>query len=90
MQPVPAAPEQAPVVAAPQPAPRQEHRQDHRQKHHQQQQKHHAPKPQQRQQHEEAQDTRSQLPAFLLRPVKLPPAVEKPARAKKKEDDADA
>ena len=89
MQPAPAAPEQVPTAAAPQPAPRQEHRQDHRQKH-QQPQKHHAPKPQQRQQHEDAQDTRSQLPAFLLRPVKLPPAVEKPARVKKKEDPADA
>jgi hypothetical protein len=91
MQPAPAAAEVIPVAAAPQPAPRNDHRQDHRQKH-QQPQKNHAPKPQQqhRQQNDDVQDTRSQLPAFLLRPVKLPPVVEKPARAKKKEDAADA
>ena len=89
MEPAPAARDQAPAATAPQPAPRQEHRQDHRQKH-QQPQKQQAPKPQHREQRGDVQDTRSQLPAFLLRPVKLPPAVEKPARAKKKEDAADA
>ena len=91
MQPAPAAPEAAAVAAAPQPALRQEHRQDHRQKH-QQPQKQRAPKPQNqshRQPDDDTRDVRSQLPAFLLRPVKLPPAVEKPSRARKKEDAAD-
>jgi hypothetical protein len=69
--------------AAPQPA-RQDHRQDQRQRH-QAPAKQHAPKPQQHQPREAVEDTRSQLPAFLLRPVKLPPAVEKPApRVRKK------
>jgi len=67
--------------------PRHDNRQDHRQKQtHQHQQR--APKIHERE--PEPADIRSQLPAFLLRPVKLPPTVEKPARAKKKEDAADA
>ncbi|HEX4860041.1 MAG TPA: DEAD/DEAH box helicase [Rhizomicrobium sp.] len=63
------------------PAPRSDHRQDHR-PHAKPQRPQHPPR-------EEAQDTRSQLPAFLLRPVPLPKQPEKPAgRAKKKEDAA--
>ncbi len=69
-------------VAAPAPV-RHDHRQDHRQKN-QAPPKQHTPRPQQ-QPREVAEDTRSQLPAFLLRPVKLPTATEKPApRARKK------
>jgi len=80
----------APVAAAqPHPQPvRHDNRQDHRQKH-QVQPKQHAPKPQQPRERERerdaVEDTRSQLPAFLLRPVKLPPPVEKaPPRTRKK------
>jgi superfamily II DNA/RNA helicase len=76
----------APVAAAqPHSEPaRHDHRQDHRPKH-QAPAKQLAPKPQQPPR-AEPEDTRSQLPAFLLRPVKLPPAVEKPApRPRKKE-----
>jgi len=78
----PAAP--ATVAAQPHPQPaRHDNRQDHRQKQHAQPKQHHAPKPQQPR--ETVEDTRSQLPAFLLRPVKLPPPVEKPApRTRKK------
>jgi len=78
----PAAP--ATVAAQPHPQPaRHDHRQDHRQKQQAQPKQHHAPKPQQPR--ETVEDTRSQLPAFLLRPVKLPPPVEKPAsRTRKK------
>ena len=85
----PAEPVAAAPVAAAQPHPqpvRHDNRQDHRQKH-QAQPKQHAPKPQQprERERETVEDTRSQLPAFLLRPVKLPPPVEKPApRTRKK------
>ncbi len=82
----------APVAAAQPPlqparhdnqSARHDNRQDHRQKHQAQPKQHHAPKPQQPR--ETVEDTRSQLPAFLLRPVKLPPPVEKPApRTRKK------
>jgi superfamily II DNA/RNA helicase len=76
-----------PVAALPQ-QPRRDDRQDHRQKPHDHRQDHRrkaqlhaAPEPE--------QDTRSQLPAFLLRPVPLPKAPEKPAsRAKKSPDPA--
>ncbi|MBV9991489.1 MAG: DEAD/DEAH box helicase [Alphaproteobacteria bacterium] len=88
--------------AAPPQQPRRDHRQDHRQKQpqhqqqqqqqHRQQQKPHAQqhaKPQQ--QPEPVEDLRSQLPAFLLRPVPLPKAPEKPAaRPKKAKADADS
>jgi superfamily II DNA/RNA helicase len=76
-------------AAPPQPKqqqPRHDHRHDNRQKHAQQQQKPQAQKPQAR---EPEQDTLSQLPAFLLRPVKLPPAVEKPAPKSKRKADAE-
>jgi superfamily II DNA/RNA helicase len=88
--------EPAQMVAAPaQPAPqatqqhpaqaRHDHRQDHRQKQHHAPKQQHPQKPQRHQQEDDAHDTRSQLPAFLLRPVKLPPAVEKSVpRSKKK------
>ncbi|HWA89950.1 MAG TPA: DEAD/DEAH box helicase [Rhizomicrobium sp.] len=71
--------------------PRHDHRQDHRQKQtHQQQQR--PPKPQAQQRPQEPEpDLRSQLPAFLLRPVPLPKAPEKPApRPKKTKDSAEA
>jgi hypothetical protein len=98
MEPTPAAPQ--PVEAAPapaatvqsqaQPAPRNAHRQDHRQRSQQPKQQH-APKPQKSHHNDEdTRDTRSQLPAFLLRPVKLPPAVEKPAPRAKKKDTAES
>jgi len=77
----PAPPAAAKPAPAPAPVQRSDHRQDHRP---------HA-KPQRPQQppREEAQDTRSQLPAFLLRPVPLPKQPEKVVgRAKKKEDAA--
>ena len=74
-----------PTASAPQPA---QARNDHRQGPRHPSSKPHAQKPQhQKPQAEPASDERSQLPAFLLRPVKLPPAVEKPApRAKKSVD----
>jgi len=63
---------------------RQKPQQDHRQDHRAQQRKPQAPR---HQDNEPEQDTRSQLPAFLLRPVPLPKAAEKPAsRAKKSAD----
>jgi superfamily II DNA/RNA helicase len=77
-------------AAPPQPKqqqPRRDHRQDNRQKHTHHQQKPQAQKSQPR---EPEQDTLSQLPAFLLRPVKLPPVPEKTTRAKKNQDTADA
>jgi superfamily II DNA/RNA helicase len=78
----PAAPVAPPAQPHPQPA-RNDHRQDHRQKQPAQPKQHQAPKPQQPR--ETVEDTRSQLPAFLLRPVKLPPPAEKPApRTRKK------
>ncbi len=72
---------------------RRDHRQDHRQK---QQQQHQQKPPQQHNkprapEHEPVEDVRSQLPAFLLRPVPLPKAPEKPpARPRKTKDSADA
>jgi superfamily II DNA/RNA helicase len=83
----PAATQPAPVQQAPAPQQvRQDNRQDHRPR--QNQPRPNAQKPAakpQHQQHEDTQDTRSQLPAFLLRPVPLPKAPEKPApRAKSK------
>jgi superfamily II DNA/RNA helicase len=78
-----------PVVAQPAPQPvaaRQDHRNDHRQKQHAPKPQQQQQKPQRHQQEDDTRDARSQLPAFLLRPVKLPPAVEKaPSRAKKKD-----
>jgi superfamily II DNA/RNA helicase len=91
MDPVaPAAVQSAPVQQTPvqQHAPaqqqvRQDSRQDHRQR--QNQPRPNAPKPQKHQQDDDTRDTRSQLPAFLLRPVPLPKTPEKPApRAKSK------
>ncbi|HEX4293669.1 MAG TPA: DEAD/DEAH box helicase [Rhizomicrobium sp.] len=89
MEPVaPAAAQPAPVQQAPAPQQaRQDNRQDHRQR--QSQPRPNAPKPagkpQWHRQEDDTRDTRSQLPAFLLRPVPLPKAVEKPApRAKGK------
>jgi superfamily II DNA/RNA helicase len=83
-----AAPQPAAHAAAqPQHAPaRQDHRRDHRAKP-QSQQPQRAPKPAPK---EDAQDTRSQLPAFLLRPVKLPPAPEKAAPRVRKKLDAES
>jgi superfamily II DNA/RNA helicase len=80
----------AAIAAQPHPQPaRHDHRQDHRPKH-QAPAKQHPPKPPQPQR-AAAEDTRSQLPAFLLRPVKLPPAVEKPApRTRKKAEITEA
>ena len=76
-----------PVAAKPASAPRHDHRQDHRP--HAKPQRAQQPAREQQPSREEAQDTRSQLPAFLLRPVPLPKQPEKPAgRAKKKEDAA--
>ena len=93
MEPVaPTAAQPAPVQQAPAPQQaRQDNRQDHRQR--QNQPRPNAPKPaakpQRHQQEDDTRDTRSQLPAFLLRPVPLPKPVEKPiARPKKKEDAA--
>ena len=83
----PAAPAAAQPAPAAAPAQRSDHRQDHR-PHAKPQRPQHPPREQQPSR-EEAQDTRSQLPAFLLRPVPLPKQPEKPAgRAKKKEDAA--
>jgi superfamily II DNA/RNA helicase len=75
--PVADAPATAPVPAA----PRNDHRQDHRQKHQQDHRPDHRAKPQKPkpQAVEPEPDIRSQLPAFLLRPVPLPKPVEKPA-----------
>jgi len=75
--PVQAAPVQA-TSSPPGPDQRQKQQRDHRQDHRAREKK-----PQQQQ---TADDTRSQLPAFLLRPVKLPPAAPKtPARPRKSE-----
>ncbi len=79
MEPVVAAPSSIVEQAAPPAAqqhqqPRRDHRQDHRPK---QVQQNKPAKPQQPREAEE--DTRSQLPAFLLRPVPLPKAPEKAA-----------
>jgi len=83
----PAAPSAAQPAPAPAPAQRSDHRQDHRP--HAKPQRPQHPAREQQPSREEAQDTRSQLPAFLLRPVPLPKQPEKPAgRAKKKEDAA--
>ena len=73
VKPAPAAtPAPQPVAAAPQ---RNDHRQDHRP----------SAKPRASQpQREEIEDTRSQLPAFLLRPVPLPKQPEKVAGKAKK------
>ncbi len=71
--------------------PRHDHRHDHRQK----QQQHQQPRQQQQkprapEREPEPADIRSQLPAFLLRPVPLPKAPEKaPPKAKKAKDSAD-
>jgi superfamily II DNA/RNA helicase len=65
---------------------RQDHRRDHRPKQHGDHRPKQAAKPQP--QREPEPDTRSQLPAFLLRPVKLPPLPEKPAPRTKKKTDA--
>jgi superfamily II DNA/RNA helicase len=83
-----------PVAAAQaqtRPPSRNDHRQDHRNKPQQPKQTN-APKLQQprHQDEDDTRDTRSQLPAFLLRPVKLPPAVEKPASRAKKKDTAES
>jgi superfamily II DNA/RNA helicase len=65
-------------------APKQDHRQDHRQKQQRpQQQRPQQQKPQQPRAEEPKIPDAQQLPAFLLRPVKLPEA--KPAKTKKKE-----
>jgi len=84
----------APVAEAPRPVEQQpvqhapqEHRrpkQDHRQNKPQQQKQQHAPKAQN---NEPKKSDAHQLPAFLLRPVKLPPA-EKPARPAKPKQEA--
>ena len=88
MDPVaPSAVQSAPVQQAPaQPAPvqqqaRNDNRQDHRQRQNQPRPNAQKPagKPQQHQQDDDMRDTRSQLPAFLLRPVPLPKTPEKPA-----------
>jgi superfamily II DNA/RNA helicase len=66
-----------------QPSPvRHDHRQDHRSKQqkHPPKPQHQNQKPQRHQQEDDTRDARSQLPAFLLRPVKLPPAAEKERR----------
>jgi superfamily II DNA/RNA helicase len=90
MEPVaPVAAQPAPIQMMPAPAPRHDHRQDHRPR--QNQQKQTSPKPAAQPQHhqeDDTRDTRSQLPAFLLRPVPLPKPVEKPAARPKKKEDA--
>src|SRR6185312_2158405 len=102
----PAAPIAAAAIveqAAPQPQhqpPQQQHhqqRRDHRQDHRPKQQQQHQQRPPQQHnkprapEHEPVEDLRSQLPAFLLRPVPLPKAPEKPApRPKKAKDSAEA
>ncbi|MBV8976188.1 MAG: DEAD/DEAH box helicase [Alphaproteobacteria bacterium] len=68
--PVQTAPVQAPLPTPPRPDHRHKHQHDHRQDHRARERKPQQP-------HEPAEDTRSQLPAFLLRPVKLPKAPEK-------------
>jgi superfamily II DNA/RNA helicase len=78
----PAAPQ--PASAPAQQAARHDHRQDHRRP--PQQPKPQQSKPARRREEDEVRDTRSQLPAFLLRPVKLPPAPEKAPRPRKKQD----
>ena len=83
MDPVaPSAVQSAPAQQAPaQPVPvqqiRNDNRQDHRQRQNQPRPPKPAGKPQQHQQDDDMRDTRSQLPAFLLRPVPLPKVVEK-------------
>ena len=80
----------APVAHTPEPLPvqhqpkphKQDRRQDHRQKQQQKPQPQHA---------EPKKPDAHQLPAFLLRPINVPKAPEKPApRAKKKSEDVDA
>jgi len=90
-QPV-AAPAAAPAQPAPHThsAPRHDHRNDHRQKQHAPKPQHQNQKPQRHQQEDDTRDARSQLPAFLLRPVKLPPAPEKAAPRAKKKDVAES
>ncbi len=88
VQPAPAQPAQVQQAPVQQQA-RGDNRQDHRQR--QNQPRPNSPKPagKQHQQDDDTRDTRSQLPAFLLRPVPLPKAVEKPpAKVRKKEDTA--
>jgi superfamily II DNA/RNA helicase len=98
----PSVPVAAPAEAQPAPQPvRQEPRQDHRQKHQRDHRQDHRARQPQKPQHQKPQnqkpqaqeppepDTRSQLPAFLLRPVPLPKAPEKPApRGKKAQNPA--
>jgi superfamily II DNA/RNA helicase len=97
MEPTAPAPQPIAAAAPPQPAaqsnpaPRPDHRNDHRQKQqHAPKPQHQQQKPQRHQQEDDTRDTRSQLPAFLLRPVKLPPAPEKPASRAKKKDTAES
>jgi len=80
----------APVAHTPEPQPvqhqpkphKQDRRPDHRQKQQQKPQPQHA---------EPKKPDAHQLPAFLLRPINVPKAPEKPApRAKKKSEDVDA
>jgi superfamily II DNA/RNA helicase len=84
-QPVAAQPAVQSAQQHPSPA-RYDHRQDHRAKQHQPKPQHQNQKPQRHQQEDDTRDARSQLPAFLLRPVKLPPAPEKAAPRTKKKD----
>jgi superfamily II DNA/RNA helicase len=88
----PATPRPAPEPARSHAPQRSDHRQDHR--HKTPKQPHHQTKPPANaadRQRESAPDTRDQLPAFLLRPVKLPPPPEKPApRSRKKEEPAES
>jgi len=82
----PAAALQTVAQPAPHPAPpRHDQRQDHRQKQQHAPKQHQKPQPNNRAE-EDNRDTRSQLPAFLLRPVKLPPVAEKPAPRTRKKD----
>ncbi|HEY8948177.1 MAG TPA: DEAD/DEAH box helicase [Rhizomicrobium sp.] len=81
--PQPRVEQQQPVQHQPQQhRPRQDHRQNQNKPQHQKQQ--HAPKAQS---NEPKKSDAHQLPAFLLRPVKLPPA-EKPARPAKPKQEA--
>ncbi|HTT98776.1 MAG TPA: DEAD/DEAH box helicase [Rhizomicrobium sp.] len=96
MEPTAPTPQAAVAAAAPaqpaphaHPAPRHDHRNDHRQKQHSPKPQHQNQKPQRHQQEDDMRDERSQLPAFLLRPVKLPPAPEKAAPRAKKKDTAE-
>jgi len=85
MQPV--APAQAaPVQAAPVQAMAKPPRSDNRQKQQHDHRQDHRAREQKPQSSQPAEDTRSQLPAFLLRPVKLPPAAPKaPGKPRKTE-----